>query len=226
MWWGQYWHQCRCRGHLAIQHPASQYLLISVLDWPCHWNFFSFRYGPVPECTVAADCLFVRTSPINLAGESRNWNMFFQDGGQIIKIKEHYQRCQRQKPNSAACCYITGPWLDTNRDYTFLRHYTPTFLLRPCFQTSLFQAFPRSILSMPHVHDMGVAVQVRRSFDDIDTQLAGRDMSWILLLNQGARRQVPQIMLPNGPADRCPGSYYSMGQGTGAADHNTQWAGR
>jgi hypothetical protein len=34
--------------------------------------FFSFRYGPLPECTVAADYLFVRTSPFNLAGERRN----------------------------------------------------------------------------------------------------------------------------------------------------------
>ncbi len=37
---------------------------------------------------------------------------------------------------------------------------------------------------------------------------------------------VPWILLPTGPADRCHGSYYPMGQQIGAMDPIDQWAGR
>ncbi len=37
----------------------------------------------------SAHCLFGMTLPNNSAGESRNGNGFFQDGGRTKKIKEH-----------------------------------------------------------------------------------------------------------------------------------------
>ncbi len=82
---------------------------------------------------------------------------------------------------------------------------------------------------------------------DPATQLASRQVPWILLPNwpadrcrgscpvgqqigavdpatQWASRQVPWILLPSGPAGRCRRSCYPIGQQTGAVDPATKWA--